>query len=299
MIKLTHKDISTKILDLSKAILKTSFNHRSVYGVPRGGIPVAYMLSKMIGAIVVDNVEDADIIVDDLVDSGKTKQKYKELYPDKPFYALFTKGLDIENVWIQFPWEETSEVGGAEDIPTRLLQFIGEDVERGGLLETPKRYLKAWKDFTKGYDQKPEDVLKVFEDGAEKYDQMVLVKDIDVYSQCEHHLVPFFGTASVAYIPNGKVVGLSKIPRLIEVFARRLQVQERLTNQIASSLEEHLKPLGVAVVIKCRHMCMEARGIQKVGSYTTTSAMTGVFREEGNNARSEFLQLLQLPPKVL
>lgn len=171
-----------------------------------------------------------------------------------------------------------------------LLRVIGENPERGGLLETPARALKAWEFWTQGYEQNPADVLKVFEDGAEKYDQMVIVKDMPIYSHCEHHLAPFFGTATIAYIPNGKVVGLSKLKRVANIFARRLQVQERLTQQIADAIEEHLQPLGVGVVIKCRHMCMESRGIETQGAETITSALRGVIRDEPQT-RAEFLNL--------
>lgn len=171
-----------------------------------------------------------------------------------------------------------------------LLRVIGENPERGGLIETPARALKAWDFWTQGYKQNPADVLKVFEDGAEKYDQMVIVKDMPIYSHCEHHLAPFFGTATIAYIPNGKVVGLSKLKRVANIFARRLQVQERLTQQIADAIEEHLQPLGVGVVIKCRHMCMESRGIETQGAETITSALRGAIRDEPQT-RAEFLNL--------
>jgi len=172
----------------------------------------------------------------------------------------------------------------------QLLLFTGEDPKRGGLQDTPRRFLKAWQHFTGGYDMDAAQVLKVFEDGAEQYDQMIIVKDIPLYSQCEHHLVPFFGVAHIAYIPDGKIVGLSKLSRLTDIFARRLQVQERLTNQIASALQENLNPLGVAVVLECRHLCMEARGISKQGHRTITSALKGVFKEDAK-VREEFLRL--------
>ena len=136
------------------------------------------------------------------------------------------------------------------------------------------------KEYSSGYGKDPAEILKVFDDGAEKVDEMVLVKSIPVYSHCEHHLAPFFGVAHVGYIPNGKIVGLSKLSRLVDVFAKRLQVQERLTNQIADALEEHLQPLGVGVVIECRHMCMESRGIQRQGATTVTSAMRGALRND-------------------
>jgi GTP cyclohydrolase I len=172
-----------------------------------------------------------------------------------------------------------------------LLQYIGENPDREGLQETPARFLKAWAEYTQGYSEKPEDILKVFEDGAERVDEMVIVRDIPVYSLCEHHLAPFFGKAHVGYVPDKKILGLSKISRLVEVFARRLQVQERLTNQIADALDQHLQPLGVAVVIECRHMCMESRGIRHQGSATATSALRGSIKSNPDTRR-EFLSLI-------
>ena len=172
-----------------------------------------------------------------------------------------------------------------------LLRFIGDNPDREGLKETPNRFLNAWAEYTQGYAEKPEDVLKAFEDGAERVDEMVIVRDIPVYSLCEHHLAPFFGKANVGYVPDRKILGLSKISRLVEVFARRLQVQERLTNQIADALDQHLQPLGVAVVIECRHMCMESRGIRHAGTATVTSALRGSIKSNPDTRR-EFLSLI-------
>lgn len=177
----------------------------------------------------------------------------------------------------------------AEAVKT-ILTELGEDTEREGLLETPERYARAMLYFTKGYEDNIRDVIKraVFE---ENHDEMVIVRDIEIYSLCEHHLVPFFGKAHIAYIPNKRVVGLSKLARLAEMYSRRFQVQERLTKQIAMALSEILKPRGVAVVIEATHMCMVSRGIQKTGSLTTTSSMLGCFRVQ-QKTREEFLTLL-------
>lgn len=171
-----------------------------------------------------------------------------------------------------------------------LLENIGENPDRGGLLETPARVAKAWAHWTSGYGKNPADILKVFEDGADGCDEMIVVKDIPFYSKCEHHMADIFGTATVAYIPSGKIVGLSKLSRLVDIYARRLQVQERLTNQIADSLDLHLQPLGVGVIIKARHMCMESRGICQQGHHTITSALRGVIKTEASS-RAEFLLL--------
>lgn len=170
-----------------------------------------------------------------------------------------------------------------------ILHSIGENPEREGLLKTPERVAKAMQFLTHGYDLNPEEILKsaMF---AEDYKQMVIVKDIEVYSMCEHHLLPFFGKAHVAYIPDGHIVGLSKIPRVVDAFARRLQVQERLTTEIRDCIENTLKPLGVAVVMECSHLCMQMRGIQKQNSVTTTSAFTGEFLKDPT--RKEFISLI-------
>jgi GTP cyclohydrolase I len=172
---------------------------------------------------------------------------------------------------------------------TDILESLGEDPNREGLLKTPERVAKALQFLTHGYDIDPAKVLKsaMFE---EDYSQMVVVKDIEVYSMCEHHMLPFFGKAHIAYIPNGHIVGLSKIPRVVDIFARRLQVQERLTNEIRDCIQETLGAKGVAVVIECKHMCMAMRGIQKQNSVTTTSAFTGAFQNDVT--RSEFLRLI-------
>lgn len=171
-----------------------------------------------------------------------------------------------------------------------ILERIGEDPQREGLVKTPERVAKAYEYLTNGYAQSAEDVLKsaIFN---ESYSEMVLVKDIEVYSLCEHHMLPFFGKAHVAYIPNGKIVGLSKIPRVVDVFARRLQVQERLTIEIRDCLQQTLAPHGVAVVIEARHLCMQMRGVSKQNSVTTTSAFSGLFLSD-SKTRKEFISLI-------
>jgi len=171
-----------------------------------------------------------------------------------------------------------------------LLERIGEDPQREGLIKTPDRFARAMRDLTKGYDQDPAEVIK----GAlfvEDYSEMIVCKDIDFFSLCEHHLLPFSGTAHVAYIPKRHIVGLSKMARLVEVFARRLQVQERMTTQIASTLMEHLDPLGVGVVLRAEHLCMRMRGVEKQNSSVLTSAMLGVFRTH-QETRQEFMNLV-------
>jgi GTP cyclohydrolase I len=178
-----------------------------------------------------------------------------------------------------------------QDLITRLLVELGEDPSREGLVRTPQRVETALKFLTSGYDTDIDETLN----GAlfsVDYSEMVIVRDIDFYSLCEHHLLPFFGKCHVAYIPNGRVIGLSKLPRLVDIFARRLQLQERLTNQIAETIRSKIDPVGVAVVCEATHLCMAMRGVEKQNSYTITSAMLGAFRDQGRT-RLEFLELLK------
>ena len=178
------------------------------------------------------------------------------------------------------------------NLTKQLLEEIGEDSSREGLLKTPSRVSKAWSFFSRGYNQDLDKIINnaVFNEDAT---DMVVVRDVEFFSLCEHHLIPFFGRAHVAYLPNGKVIGLSKIPRIIDMFSRRLQVQERLTRQIAETVKEILDPIGVAVIMEGQHMCMQMRGVEKQNSLTTTSSMLGKFRES-DRTRSEFLSIIGL-----
>ncbi len=201
----------------------------------------------------------------------------------------------MNNAEHEAAFREDAELSAAQDpmepLVRELLLEIGEDPGRSGLLKTPHRVAKAWRYMTEGYHKDLEKVLNkaIFE---ENYDEMVIVRDIDFYSMCEHHLLPFFGRCHVAYIPDGKIVGLSKLPRIVDVFARRLQVQERMTQQIANALNDALRPLGVAVVCEARHMCMMMRGVEKQNSITTSSAMLGEFCVK-QSTRMEFLRLIK------
>ena len=180
-----------------------------------------------------------------------------------------------------------------EQAVTKVLELLGEDPKREGLLKTPSRVAKALKFLTEGYDQDPKEILNqaLF---TTSNDEMVLVRDIEFYSMCEHHMLPIIGRAHVAYIPDGKVVGLSKIPRIVNVYARRLQIQEQMTEQIADAILDTIKPKGVAVVIHARHMCMEMRGVQKINSTTVSSALRGLFKKD-ERTRSEFYNLINTP----
>jgi GTP cyclohydrolase I len=172
----------------------------------------------------------------------------------------------------------------------KILEHVGEDINREGLIKTPQRVQKAWEFMCSGYEQDPQEIIKsaLF---TSTNDEMVVVKDIEFYSNCEHHMLPIIGKVHVAYIPNGKVIGLSKIPRVVDVFARRLQIQEQLTEQIADAINEALLPKGVAVVIDARHMCMEMRGVQKICSTTVTSALRGLFKQN-KKTKDEFLSII-------
>lgn len=293
-IVLTNTEVSKLAQNTAEFIEKYEFGERAIrlFGIPRGGVPAAFAVAQHGWFEVVDDPEQADVLIDDLVDSGDTMRKWCDEYPGKHFCALIDKTSlpdgHPHKGWIVFPWEGNTEGSLADNIK-RMLQFVGEDAERGGLQETPLRVAKAWQFWCDGYNHDPAEILKVFEDGGEGYDEMVMVKDIPIYSHCEHHMAAIFGTATIAYIPNGKIVGLSKLSRLAEIFARRLQVQERLTAQIADALWENLNPKGVGVIIKARHMCMESRGICQQGHHTVTSALRGVMKE--GDPRAEFLEL--------
>jgi len=186
----------------------------------------------------------------------------------------------------------TNNIKKIEQLIYELLIQVGEDPEREGIQRTPKRVAKAWEFLSQGYKQNIDSIINnaIF---REDYDEMVTVKDIDYFSLCEHHLLPFFGRAHVAYIPDGKIIGLSKIPRIVEMFSRRLQVQERMTQQISETLNNALSPKGVAVVLEGEHMCMQMRGVEKQNSYATTSFMTGLFRKD-SKTRDEFLQIISM-----
>lgn len=212
--------------------------------------------------------------------------------------SQIVKPMIIENNMDEYPMQDGYEKRDIYNMQTvdeladhykRIISLIGENPEREGLLKTPERVAKAMQFLTHGYDLEPEEILRsaMF---SEDYKQMVIVKDIEIYSMCEHHMIPFFGKAHVAYIPNGYIVGLSKIPRVVDAYARRLQVQERLTTQIKECIHNTLNPLGVAVVIEAQHMCMSMRGIQKQNSVTTTSDFTGAFLVD--KTRAEFIHLI-------
>jgi len=265
-----------------------------IYPVPRGGIYVAIMLQHLINAeeqidnwTIVESASEATIFVDDIIDTGSTMQYYERKYSHIPFFALVLKE---DNEWVSFPWERMTKDNGPVDNVRRLLEYIGEDPKREGLVETPKRVIRSYETLFGGYKQKPEDVLKIFEDGA--CNEMVLLKDVEFTSFCEHHILPFFGKAHIAYIPDGRVIGISKLARILEIYARRLQIQERIGQQITDCLMKFLKPKGAACVLEAQHACMVCRGVQKQNSVMMTSSLTGVFLEHVQT-RSEFFSMIK------
>tara|TARA_R100001369_G_scaffold91524_2_gene133055 strand:+ start:645 stop:1484 length:840 start_codon:yes stop_codon:yes gene_type:complete len=269
------------VYDRLKKILDNTPKSKKFWGVPRGGQIVSGMTGR-----AVDKIEDADIIIDDLIDSGATELKYKHY--NKPFVTLIDKRIELQNQWLVFPWEmrdkDTEET--VEENVIRLLQFFGENVDREGLKDTPKRYIKFFKEFL----NPPKWKCTSFE--GEGYDEMIIQKNIPFHSLCEHHIAPFFGEGHIAYIPNKKIVGLSKLARTLETYSRRLQNQERITTQVAEFLWNELQPQGVAVSLTAKHLCMEMRGVKKHNTLTTTNKLLGKFKEDPT-VRNEFLNSIR------
>lgn len=277
-----------------------------VYGVPQGGTVLATKLSQLPALKHIDSLEGLDpkkvLIADDIIDSGTTRSKY----PEYDFVSLhiaqvphsfksikqWTYSVNpTAGKWIVY-WWEGSEERSIEDVVIRQLQYIGENPDREGLQETPSRVIRSWKEIFSGYGQDPKEIIKTFD--AEKYDELVLLKDIEMYSMCEHHMLPFFGKAHVAYIPQDKkkIIGASKLARLVEIYSRQLQTQERIAKQVTAALMQHLKPLGAACIIEAQHLCMRMRGVGKQNSTMVTSSLEGVFREK-IETRNELMGLIR------
>jgi len=261
----------------------------NVFGVPRGGIHIAQILAANECCVIVDDPEGADFIVDDLIDSGATEQLWQSRYPAAQFWAPIDKrdGEGKEgSKWIVFPWESHDEDKDEEVIAGRLLQTLGVDIDSDGLRETPGRLLRSLRELTDGYGANPAEILSTR--FSAEYDEMVMVRDIEFWSLCEHHVLPFHGKVTVAYIPNGKVVGLSKLARLIRAFSRRLQIQERFTAQITGAIVEHMGTEDAACIVSATHLCMAMRGVETPADMVTSS-LRGRFREP--EVRAEFLAL--------
>lgn len=282
-----------------KLLEKINKKYLALYPICKNGIFIAERINRELKAEIIYDYEVAKaflvkdvLIVDDVIDSGNTLSKYHGY--DKA--VLFVKNNNREKVtyyvqetdkWLQFPFEVKDDI---KDVIVRTLQYIGENPKREGLLETPSRVVKSWDELYSGYKQNPKDILKVFTDGA--CDEMVMLRNVEFYSMCEHHILPFFGKISIGYIPQGKVFGISKLARLVNIFSRRLQIQERMTTQIADAIVEELEPKGVMVVCRAVHLCMISRGIKKQSSEMITSAIRGVYQND-TGARQEFLSLIK------
>lgn len=298
------KEFNADVVALAKLInIHTKKNYDYIYAVPRGGIPLAIALSGILQIPMIENFPDSNdriLVVDDLVDSGKTRQKFmyndfvcihikehtpKELYP--------TIYLRTENDWIEYWWEKNETP--IQDSIVRILQYINEDPNRQGLVDTPKRIVKSYDHLFSGYKKDVKSIITVFDNP--KCDEIVLLKNIELYSMCEHHMLPFFGQAHIAYIPDKKVIGISKLARLLEIYSRRLQIQERIGEQITSDLMKYLEPKGAACIIDAVHMCMRMRGVEKQNSSMVTSSLKGVFLQDsdhGRAARKELMDLIKL-----
>lgn len=267
-----------------------------LYGIPRGGIIPAILVMKYLQQTrhsinMTNEPSEANIFIDDIIDSGNTKRRYQFRYPCTPFYALIEKGG--KPMWFEFPWEKLGEELGAEENIVRILEYIGEDIEREGLTGTPKRVIKSYEKLFEGYkwegdEQYIKEMLKIFHDA---YDQIVVLKDIEFYSTCEHHMLPFFGKAHIGYLPNGKILGISKLARLLEIYVRRLQIQERIGEQVSNTIMKYLEPLGCGVVLEAQHFCMTSRGVEKQNSIMVTNSMKGCFLEP--NIKNEFLRMIE------
>lgn len=266
--------------------------------VARGGIAPAQALQhRLPNTHILEQVMEActpanTVIVDDVVDSGKTRQRYEGF-----FFACIHAKRDFPNTlcvyadvtaWIHYWWE--GEDGDITDALVRQLQYIGEDPTREGLQDTPKRIVKSWDTLFGGYKMDPKNLVTSFSEGA--CDEMVVLSDIEFYSTCEHHMLPFFGKAHIAYIPNGKVLGVSKLARLLDVYARRMQIQERIGQQVTDFLMKECDALGAACILEAQHMCMTSRGVQKQNSVMKTSSLRGVFKDD-QKARAELMSIIK------
>lgn len=280
--------------DVKILSLKINPNHyTSIYPVPRGGIPVAIALSEKLNLPLTMTPHKATLIVDDLIDSGKTRQGYSEYdfaclhvkkHTPKELYPNYF--VNEKDGWIEYWWEKMIQEQPAEDAIIRIIELMGDNPNRKGIKETPKRVIESFSELYSGYNEDPKDIFKSFEDEEEQFSGLVYLKDIEFYSTCEHHLLSFSGVAFVAYIPNGPVIGTSKMARLVDIFARRLQMQERIGEKVTKALMENLPGIkGAACLTEAKHLCIACRGVKKQHSVMGYSSLRGVFMEEDKEGK--------------
>lgn len=285
-----YKEFEELCYALINKVNSTNKKYNGVYGVPKNGSLVSLFVAKFFTLKVLDKPQDGCLIVDDIIESGKTKEKYNDIVAD--FFALIDKREpEWKGVWIDWWFEKEEE--GIEDNIVRILEYMGEDPNREGLKDTPKRVKKAYDELFKGYKSEAP-ALTSFpnDDDGIRVDSMIIDSG-EFNSFCEHHMMSFSGQYYFAYIPSDKVVGLSKIARVVDYFSARLQVQERLTKQIVDYIEKELNPKGIALIMKANHTCKSMRGIKKQNGAMVTSEMRGRFMES-QDTRNEFLRLIEL-----
>jgi len=298
---LSWEEIDERAEQLALTISKTKRRlPLYIYPVPRGGIPAALIVRNKLEnlnhpSILVEKFANSNLIIDDIINSGKTRNQFcDEIEDENNFFALINKQTpqDKDIGWVIFPWERMNNEGegqGPVENIRRLLEYIGEDPERDGLKETPERVLNSYEKLYEGYSQNADDLVKVFN---QKCDEIILLKNIEFYSTCEHHMLPFFGKAHIAYIPQNKVIGISKLARILEMFSRRLQIQERICNQVTETIKRILNPQGCACILEAQHFCMTSRGVEKQHSIVVTSSLKGVFLEK-STARAELMSMVK------
>lgn len=301
------QEFQTDCRYLADQILSAGKTYKGIHGIPQGGTAVALELSHLLHLPVIQENQlnnwqaNAILVVDDLVDSGATMSRYKghdtaclHVKKHTPLDKHPTFFVSTMDAWITY-WWEASEERSIEDNITRILQYIGEDPTRPGIIETPARVVRSWSELFAGYKQNPAEIFKVFDEQG--YNELVWLKDIEFFSTCEHHMLPFYGRAHVAYIANGdRVIGASKMARLVDIFARRLATQERIARQVTETLMKNLQPVGAACIIEGIHLCMRCRGIGKQNSVMGTSCLRGRFLEDsdaGRAARAELMMLIK------
>lgn len=301
-----YEEFKTDCQTLAREIKARGNSYKGIHGIPQGGTAVAQELSHLLKLPLVEQrhlenwPKNKVLIIDDLVDSGATISRFPgydvatlHVKTHTPNHLTPTFYCHRVSDWITYWWESTQE-RSIQDNVTRILQFIGEDPTREGLLKTPERVVRSWGEIFGGYKIDPASVFTTFE--ADGYNELVLLKNIEFYSTCEHHMLSFSGRAHVGYIAHGRIVGISKLARLLDIYARRLQVQERIGQQVTQAIMRHLKPAGAACIIEAEHLCMRCRGVEKQNSVMVTSSLTGRFLEDsdaGRAARAELMGLIK------